>query len=99
MSLARRRPRRVFGRISPRHGPAAALLVRLAEEALRDPGLTFDRFAPRLGLPAKPVSSALAAVPPHHFRARLNDIRIGAAVDALRSGWDRPLTELAMEVG
>lgn len=79
---------------------AADLLWKLGEDQyFRDPDLTLRRFARRVGVPEKQASTLLASIPPFHFRAHLNGIRIRAAQAALRAGWNGSITELAMEVG
>jgi AraC-like DNA-binding protein len=79
---------------------ARQLLARLVkDEVFRDPDLTLARFARRVGVPEKQLSRLLTLVPPHHFRAHLNRIRIEAARRALEAGWRGSLTELALHSG
>jgi AraC-like DNA-binding protein len=78
---------------------ARELLAALADERFRDPDLNLQRFSRQVGIPARHVSDLLTGLPPHHFRAHLNHIRVEAAKAELRSGWQHSLTDLAMHVG
>lgn len=80
-----------------------ATLARLDEtlatgNLYRDPDLNLGRLARRTGLPARKISGAANRVAARNVSQYVNDKRIAAAAELLRTT-DRPVTAILFEVG
>ena len=70
----------------------------LAKRLYRDPELTLDRLARRVGIPARQISGALNRARDRNVSQVVNDYRIAEAQLKLRDG-DAPVTQIMLDCG
>ena len=86
----------------PDHGDAsvlAAIEAAIRDRGLhRDPNLTLDRLARRIGMPARQISAAINGFHGRNVSQFVNEFRVAEAAQLLREK-ELPVTEIMLEAG